>query len=344
MEHIQEIKLSFVVPIYNVKPYLKKCVDSLLNQDYDNYEIILVDDGSTDGSGLLADQLASSPLASSPIIRVIHQENRGLSAARNSGIDVAQGEYICFVDSDDYWEPNVLGGLMAQIERDKLDVLRFKWQNVRLQSPIINHQSPIYEVFYPYKETNNRNNFSQAIVDGLTFLNERMSDQCYAWQFILKKSLLLNTNCLFTEGMLFEDTDWTPRMLMQAKRVASTEIVVYSYLWRENGITLSKSDAKIRKELDDKLRLLGNLKQWNCGIWYARMIAALVVSVVGILSDTMWIDRDAYVNRISALQVLPLTSGGMSKKMSRKICLINMNLKLAVAMLHFKILITKLNH
>ena len=134
-------KLSFIVPVYNVALYLRKCVDSLLAQDYDDYEIILVDDGSTDESGVICDEYAASSLSAagtSPFseadhsiipIRVIHQVNAGLSAARNTGIKAAKGEYICFVDSDDYWEPNVLGGLMAQVERDNLDVLRFDYQN-----------------------------------------------------------------------------------------------------------------------------------------------------------------------------------------------------------------------
>ena len=101
------MKLSIIVPIYNVAPYLRKCVDSLLKQDISDYEIILVDDGSTDGSSDIADAIqsmyASSPnnlITSSPAIKVIHQENAGLSAARNTGIAAAQGEYIMFVDSD----------------------------------------------------------------------------------------------------------------------------------------------------------------------------------------------------------------------------------------------------
>lgn len=333
MEHTQEIKLSFIVPIYGVEKYLCKCVDSLLHQDYDNYEIVLVDDGGMDGCPAICDEYA----AHYDNIRVIHRENGGLSAARNSGIDVAQGEYICFVDSDDYWEENVLGGLMAQIVRDNLDVLRFRWQNVRMRCEAMDDGAKgVYEVFWPYKETSNRNDFSAKVVAGWTFLNERMSDQSYAWQFIVKKCLLLNANCLFTEGMLFEDTDWTPRVLVKAKRVASTETVVYNYLWRENGITLSKSEAKVRKELDDKIRLLNNLKQWNCGIWFERMIASLVVSVVGILGTTMWADRRIYLRRLHALDVLPLTTDGLTKNMKRKIRLINHSLTLAVYLLHYK--------
>ena len=128
MKNLYMPRLSFIVPVYNVAPYLRKCVDSLIAQDYDDYEIILVDDGSTDECPQICDELA----AAYENIRVIHQENAGLSAARNAGLKVAKGEYICFVDSDDYWEENVLGGLMEQVEREKLDVLRFDYQNVRV--------------------------------------------------------------------------------------------------------------------------------------------------------------------------------------------------------------------
>ena len=105
------MKLSIVVPIYKVEPYLRKCVDSLLNQDLptEDYEIILVDDGSPDCCGEICDEYASKY----GNIRVIHRENGGLSAARNSGIEIAQGKYIQFVDSDDYLEPNVLKTLVV---------------------------------------------------------------------------------------------------------------------------------------------------------------------------------------------------------------------------------------
>ena len=100
------IKLSFIVPIYNVEQYLRKCVDSLLAQDVPSseYEVILVDDGSPDACPQICDEYA----AACEDIRVIHRENGGLSAARNSGIEIAKGKYVCFVDSDDYWEPSFL--------------------------------------------------------------------------------------------------------------------------------------------------------------------------------------------------------------------------------------------
>ena len=126
------VKLSFIVPVYNVEKYLRKCVISLVHQDFENYEVILVDDGSTDGSSKICDELCETISDERLAIRVIHQPNAGVGAARNAGLKVAKGEYVCFVDSDDYWEPNVLGTLMAQVEREKLDVLRFDYRNVRL--------------------------------------------------------------------------------------------------------------------------------------------------------------------------------------------------------------------
>ena len=250
------MKLSIIVPIYNVAPYLRKCVDSLLAQDISDYEIILVDDGSTDDSGIIADELTAHkktlPKGKGVSMRVIHQENAGLSAARNTGIAAAQGEYIMFVDSDDYLQPNVLGVLIEQIERDKLDVLRFRYQNVRENG----------EIFIPHEGMKtDYNDYSNSSVDGMTFLNDRMWIQCYAWQFIVCVALCKKE--LFTPGIYFEDTDWTPRMLLQAKRVASTELVAYNYLWRDGSITLTSDKEKLRKHLHDKIKILEQLN--TCG-------------------------------------------------------------------------------
>jgi len=315
------MKLSFIVPIYNVKAYLQKCVNSLVSQDFDDYEIILVDDGSTDGSGELADAIA---YGNPSLISVIHQENQGLSGARNKGVDASKGEYLCFVDSDDYWEKNVLRGLMEQIERDNLDVLRFNWQNVRESG----------ESFYPYKEKNLRNVFSSTVVDGLTFLNERMSDQCYACMFILKRHLFNFER--FTDGILFEDTDWTPRILLRANRVAGADTIVYNYLWRENGITLGRSKEKVRKELDNKLQLISKLKMWNKGVWFDEMIASLIVSIVEILSGSMWNERKVFIKHIKELDVLPMRYGRARSRKAKKVMLINLDVSLTILLLHIK--------
>lgn len=317
------MKLSIIIPIYKVEDYLRKCVDSVLNQDYEDYEIILVDDGSPDGCPAICDKYA----AEHDNIQVIHRENGGLSEARNSGIEVAQGEFIMFVDSDDYIEPNVLGGLMAQMVRDNLDVLRYRLQYV----------NPQYEVYNPYKSNPFKgNDYSEEPTDGILFLNTRMNIQCYAWQFILNRTLL--AGCLFTPGIYFEDTDWTPRMLCRAERVASTDAVVYNYLVREGSITNAVYRSKQQKVLDDKMRLVREMQRQAADLksqgkdssWYAKMIAATVISIVGILSTQFYKERNDYLSQLKEFKIFPIQSHSLKAR------LINFSPRLAVELLHWK--------
>ncbi len=327
------MKLSIIVPVYNVAPYLRKCVDSLLAQDISDYEIILVDDGSTDNSGAIADEIlnthSQSPIANCQI-KVLHQLNGGLSAARNTGISLATGQYILFVDSDDYLQPNTLANLLEQAERDKLDVLRFRYQNVKENG----------EVFVPHEGMKtNYNDYSSTPTDGLTFLNERMWVQCYVVQFLVKTEIVRQE--LFTHGIYFEDVDWTPRMLLRAKRVASTDLVVYNYLWREGSITLSQKDiAKMRKQLHNKLELIGKLNILGnsvvCRRWFDGMISFLIINIIGIISSTFYQERKQYIKQIKALNILPITTYRIAPRAQKKVKLINISLNLAIWTLKYR--------
>lgn len=320
-------QLSIIVPVYNVEKYLRKCVESLIHQDFTGYEVILVDDGSTDESGKICEELSETISDERLEIRVIHHKNGGLSVARNSGIEVARGEYVMFVDSDDYIEPNVLQGLLTQMERDNLDVLRYRLQYV----------NPQYEVYNPYKSDPFKDNdYSSEPTDGVSFLNSRMSTACYAWQFILKHELL--EGCVFTPGIYFEDTDWTPRMLCKAKRVASNSTIVYNYLVREGSITNAVNRSKQKKVLGDKIRLIGEMqhqagtlrKSGRYNIWYTRMIADTVISVIEMLGTTFYAEKDEYLQQLYDLEVFPIT------KKSFKARLINFSPSLTVKLLHWK--------
>ncbi len=328
------IKLSIIVPIYGVEKYLRKCVDSLLAQNIPSseYEIILVDDGSPDACPHICDEYATT----CKNIRVVHRKNGGLSAARNSGIEIAKGEYLMFVDSDDYIEPNVLKGLLEQVERDKLDVLRYRLQYV----------NPQYEVYNPYKTDPFRgNDYSEVPTDGVSFLNSRMSTACYAWAFILRRDLIVvnpltrsSVNTLFTEGIYFEDTDWTPRMLCKARRVASTNTVVYNYLMREGSITNAVNRSKQKKVVDDKMHLIATLQQQAIDLrksgrynrWYQDMISANVVSIIGMLSVDFYDEREAYLEQLKQLNIYPLAPKTLKAR------IINLSPRFAVELLHFK--------
>lgn len=321
-----ELKLSVIVPIYNVEKYLHKCVDSLLNQDLpsEDYEIILVDDGSPDRCGEVCDGYSSQY---SNII-VVHRENGGLSAARNSGIEVARGEYVQFVDPDDFLEPNVLKTLVNKMDTDKLDVLRFNYQNVNER----------YEVFEPNKVSKPFVDYRDEMCDGLSFLTERLGYACYACQFMIRRDLL--ENCFFKEGVYFEDTEWTPRMLLKAKRVTSTDLMAYNYLMRAGSITKSREETKKKKVLEDRLSLIDALQKQMSSMadkrWFEGMIAQITVSIIGGLSKTFYKERKTYIGLLKAKDIFPLSDYNSTKTSRRKIYIANVSPCLLCELLHVK--------
>ena len=111
---INKKKLSIIIPVFNVEEYLPKCIESVVNQTYDNLEILLINDGSTDNSGVICDNFAHKDER----VKVVHKENGGLSAARNLGLSLATGHYIAFLDSDDYWNPLFLEKMIEKMESD----------------------------------------------------------------------------------------------------------------------------------------------------------------------------------------------------------------------------------
>lgn len=306
------IKLSFIVPVYNVEQYLRKCVDSLLEQDLSSsdYEIVLVDDGATDMCPQICDEYA----ANYDNIRVIHQKNAGLSAARNAGLKAAKGDYVCFVDSDDYWETNVLGGLMEQVERENLDVLRFDYENVNER----------YEVFEPNKMpryTDTKNN----VVEGDTYLNTRMGYACYAWAFILRREIVP----LFTDGLHFEDVDWLPRMMLTANRVNATTTVAYNYLMRQGSITQTQGNKpKQLKNIEDRVIVIKNLtemsKQHKECKWLHRMRSNMVAGVLMSIAIYFYAKRDNYIKQLQVIGVFPLDVNDQNRTYVRRANIINM--------------------
>lgn len=309
------LKLSIIVPIYKVEEYLSKCVDSLLNQDLssEEYEIILIDDGSPDHCGQICEEYA----VAHPNIKVVHRKNGGLSAARNSGIEVAQGQYVQFVDPDDYLEPNVLGSLIRKMDASNLDVLRFNYQNVNER----------YEVFEPNKESKPFVDYCDEVCDGLMFLTERLGFGCYAWQFVIKRELL--KDCVFKKGIYFEDTEWTPRMLLQAKKVTSTDLLVYNYLMRQGSITQSVDEKKKRKVLDDKLLLMDSMQEQMSSAadkrWFEGMIAQTALSVIGYVCANYYEERKKIMQVLKSKHIFPLSTYHSTKAANRKIRLANIS-------------------
>lgn len=319
--------LSIVVPVYNVSQYLSKCLDSILNQDIDkdDYEIIVVNDGSTDGSGEIAKEYAEKYSN----ITLINQENQGLSGARNSGIKVARGKYIQFVDSDDYLEPNVEKSLVEKMESENLDILRFNYQNVNEKG----------EVFDPNKAGKLFVDYRDEVCDGITFLNERLGTACYAVQFMIKTDLVRSIPS-FREGIFFEDVEWTPRILTAANRVTSESRIIYNYLVRQGSITKAKTLEKKRKVIDDKIFLIElmnfQMADKDDKRWYKGMIAGTVISLFGAIVADLYDERRKYIKKLKELAVFPLSDYHLNSGGLRKRRLINLSPELYCLIIRFR--------
>lgn len=233
------IELSIVVPVYNVEQYLVQCVESIVGAYRDGIEIILVDDGSKDKSGKICDDFANKY----EYIKVIHRENGGLSAARNTGINAVKGKYIWFVDSDDYIEKNSIELLLKEVKKD-VDMIFINYQQVTS-----NGETRFYQAFdkednltiEPYKYLNSLGNLSYA-----------------AQKFIVKRELIINNNVFFTEGIYHEDEDWTPRVVCVAKTFSRIMPALYNYrVGNPNSITGMLNPKKVL----DKLIVSQNLRR-----------------------------------------------------------------------------------
>ena len=320
--------LSIIVPVYNVESYLQKCIDSLLDQDLDAkaYEIILIDDGSLDTSGAICDENASLY----ENILVVHQQNKGLSGARNVGISKAQGKYIQFVDSDDYLVPKSLGGLIQRMETDQLDILRFNYQNVdNSGNPIEHNKMPKRYVDY-----------SSEICDGRVFLNEKLGSACYAVQFIIRKELVQVEGNRFIEGIFFEDVEWTPKILLQAQRVSSSCDVVYNYLFRQESISRSVSLEKKEKSVNDKIYIIQHLLRLKNSVegldWFDGVIAHMTISILQDVGLYMYQKRHYFIRLLKRLYVFPLSLYHATDSGIRKIRIANISPYLLCAIMHCK--------
>lgn len=208
-------KISIIVPVYKVEPYLRRCLESIVNQTYRNLEIIVVDDGSPDHCGAICDEYA----AKDERMKVIHQANRGLSSARNTALTVMTGNYVGFTDSDDWIEPNMFEILLKEIERNKADIAvcgRYKeypdhretieWPGIRIMD----------------KE--------EAL--GELLQNEKL--QNLVWDKLYRRELF--EDIWFPVGKTFEDIAVMYRLFLRSKKVVCVPEVMYHYFQRSDSI------------------------------------------------------------------------------------------------------------
>lgn len=213
-------KLSIIVPVYNVEKYVEKAIESILNQDFKDLEIIIIDDGSTDNSATIINKYDNYKNC-----KIIHKENAGLGAARNTGLREASGEYIMFLDSDDFLEHNSISKIYASVKEDDLDVLQCSYRHVNEYGDYIGGEDIIS---------------STNVMSGDEWIkNGNISyGACFC---IYRHEFLFDNNLEFMEGVLHEDMDFTLRATYLAKRIRSWNYSFYNYLIRPSSITTEKS-------------------------------------------------------------------------------------------------------
>jgi glycosyltransferase involved in cell wall biosynthesis len=224
-------KVSVIVPVYNVEKYVEKCVASILDQTEKDYELLLVDDGSTDNSGKLCDSLAETDSR----IRVIHQKNQGLGGARNTGIREAAGEWILLVDSDDWIDPDILEKTLAVGERENADMVIFAYRTVDEAGK----EMAIYREDIPKNRVLSTETCPEAL----------LTAPC-AWNKLYRTSLFRETGLEYPGRVWYEDIRTTPKLMAHAKRMVFIDDVGYNYLQRQGSIMKSGNIARNQEILD----------------------------------------------------------------------------------------------
>lgn len=219
--------VSVIIPVYKVERYLRKCIDSVINQHLEDAELILVDDGSPDNCPAICDEYSKSY----PWIRVIHKENGGSSSARNAGIKAARGKYLMFMDSDDWWNENVDFHQVLQQVKETEETEMFVF-------PSIDYYKG--KGYYKRKEYNSFSSIPTDSVESYyTAMLERGNLEVHAATKILKATFVKNNRLFFTDGIVNgEDGEWMLRLLRVVKKIQIIDTPIYCYrAAREGSIT-----------------------------------------------------------------------------------------------------------
>lgn len=231
---LNDIKISIIVPIYNVEKELERCVQSIIGQTYNNIEILLVDDGSPDNCPAMCDEFAKKDER----VRVIHKINGGLSDARNAGLMVATGEYILYVDSDDYIDLDTCERFVEVLKlSDAIDIIAggaivHKTNSTKL---MVHESTPPGKVY-------SASTFVKSAIASLEW-------HAPAWLNLYRREFLIDNNLLYKKGIYFEDVEMLPRVFLKAEKIACMEGTFYHYVIRDNSIMTTKNDQKKKADV-----------------------------------------------------------------------------------------------
>lgn len=234
------MKLSVVVPVYNVEKYLSICIDSIINQSTKVYEVILVDDGSTDTSGTICDSYAEKY----DYIKVIHKKNAGLGMARNTGLEKVTGDFVTFVDSDDYWDIDYVESIMAQIKETGCDTCKTSFRRVDLQENIIFEQAVSYDI---YKNSDIKTKLLPRFIG--SDIKEKDSIPMSSCCTIYSMDIINNNNLRFVSERewISEDIIFNIDYYAKANFVVLSDYIGYNYRINPGSLTTKYLPGRLTK-------------------------------------------------------------------------------------------------
>lgn len=242
----KNLLLSIIIPVYNVEKYIKQCVESVLNQEFSDYEIILIDDGSTDQSGIICDQIASKYSN----VEAVHKKNGGLSDARNVGIQHANGKYILFIDSDDYIALGSIKKIVEYLNAQPvtIDVMFLEAKKFYEDGMMV----PLGDGFElgALEEKN-----KQEILEYIAGLPRFPGSACTK---LIRKEVIIRNDLYFKKGLLSEDINWTIELLIKANTFAYCDTDYYYYRQNRKG---SITNSVNKKSVESLLYIV---KRWAC--------------------------------------------------------------------------------
>lgn len=237
-------KVSVIVPVYNVEKYVGKCIDSIINQTYTNLEILINNDGSTDNSYEICKTYAEKDSR----IKLFSQENRGLSAARNAVYDEVTGDYIFFVDSDDWLLPECIERLVILLEKNNADASACGFYKAKNEDLRHIHRTNKVSMLT-----------GEEFADRMTRL---IGYRCVAWGRLIKREYL--QDLYFPDGRIFEDIFVMPKLFMKFSKIASTRDPMYIYRQRQDGFVHSSFKIARTDELDGYISLIKTGFEYRC--------------------------------------------------------------------------------
>lgn len=320
--------ISVIVPVYNVEKYLEECVESVLSQTFTDYELLLIDDGSTDSSGDLCDQIAKRDTR----VRVFHKSNGGLSSARNKGMDEAEGDWIVFLDSDDKWaDKDGLGRLYDYATRNNLDALRFEYQSM----------NDDMTVRLPQKVTD-KQMCCNKVLSNFELVKYGIAGEWFSVLFLLRREFVdvqrYNTNLSF-----LEDMDFYCRLFATHEcRCGYVADAFYLYRKREGSLSSSPRVDQLKCSFGmcdvfwNQSRQLEDKKMQQLYVHYSVMMYYWTLQTVA--SDVYYRDRVRIIEELNLEQVHKNTKTRMQRGTIKPIYwpFVVPTPKIGVVLLHLK--------